>query len=165
MQHDDGPVALILSRQSLPVLDRTRLASAEGLERGAYVLCDAEDEQPQAIIIATGSEVHVALGAQELLKAQGIRARVVSMPCWEAFEAQDAEYRESVLPASVTARVAVEAGAAFGWRRWVGDHGAVVGIDRYGASSPGKINMEEFGFTPQNVARNVRELLSRGTKV
>jgi len=159
MTHRDGPVAFVLTRQKLPIIDRTRFAPASGVARGAYVLADADGGTPQAIIIATGSEVSVALGARELLAKDGIRARVVSMPCWETFEAQSAEYCESVLPAAVKARVSVEAGVTFGWHRWIGDAGIAIGIDRYGSSAPGEINMEKFGFTADNVARVVRSLV------
>jgi transketolase len=161
MVHGEGPVALVLSRQKLSVLDRSRLGAASGLARGAYVLADADGGTPQAIIIATGSEVHVALGAQQLLAKDGIRARVVSMPCWETFAAQSAEYRDSVLPPSVSARVSVEAGVTFGWSQWIGDAGIAIGVDRFGSSAPGETNMEKFGFTPENVARAVRALLDR----
>jgi len=159
LEHNHGPVGIVLTRQNLPVLDRTRLAPASGLSRGAYVLSDPEGEPPRAIIIATGSEVHVALAAQQLLAEQGVPVRVVSMPCWEAFESQSEEYRQSVLPSSVPVRVAAEAGATLGWQRWVGDNGAVIGLDRFGASAPGKTIMEKFGFTPENVARRVTDLL------
>ena len=159
MQHRDGPVAMVLTRQKLPVLDRTVLAPAAGVARGAYVLADADGGAPQAIVMATGSEVHVALAARTALAAEGIRTRVVSMPCWETFAAQDAAYRESVLPASVKARVSVEAGVTFGWHRWIGESGVAIGIDRYGASAPGEINLEKFGFTAENVARAVRTLV------
>ena len=159
MTHRDGPVAFVLTRQKLPVIDRTRFAPASGVARGAYVLADADGGAPQAIIIATGSEVSVALGARELLAKDGIRARVVSMPCWETFETQGVEYRESVLPPAVQARVSVEAGVTFGWHRWIGDAGIAIGIDRYGSSAPGEINMEKFGFTADKVARTVRSLV------
>jgi len=159
MTHRDGPVALVMTRQKLPVIDRSRFASASGVARGAYVLADAEGGAPQAIIIATGSEVALAVAARELLAKEGVRTRVVSMPCWESFEAQSAEYRESVLPASVKARVSVEAGVTFGWHRWVGDAGVAIGIDHFGASAPGETNMEKFGFTADNVARTVRSLV------
>jgi len=155
----DRPTALILTRQDLPVLDRSVLASDENLERGAYVLSDPAEKQPGAIIIATGSEVHVALAAQEILSAEGVPVRVVSMPCWEAFEDQTEEYRESVLPSSVKARVSVEAGSTLGWERWVGEGGRAIGIDRFGASAPGPMLMAEFGFTPERVAAEVRALL------
>ncbi|MFI5364937.1 MAG: transketolase [Candidatus Binatia bacterium] len=161
MAHGEGPVALVLSRQKLPVLDRSRLGAAAGLARGAYVLADADGGAPQAIVIATGSEVHVALGAHQLLANDGIRARVVSMPCWETFAAQSAQYRDAVLPASVRARVSVEAGVTFGWSQWIGDSGTAIGVDRFGSSAPGETNMEKFGFTPENVARIVRALLGR----
>ncbi len=159
MAHTDGPVALVLTRQKVPVIDRSRFAPAAGVARGAYVLADAEGGAPQAIVIATGSEVHVALAGRELLAKEGVRVRVVSMPCWETFEAQSAEYREAVLPAAVKARVSVEAGVTFGWQRWIGDAGIAIGIDRFGASAPGETNMQQFGFTAENVTRAVRKLV------
>jgi transketolase len=154
-----GPAAIILTRQKLPVLDRTQLGAASGLGRGAYVLADADGGMPQAIIIATGSEVHIALAARDQLTKDGIKTRVVSMPCWEIFAQQSAGYRDTVLPPSITARVSVEAGATFGWCRWVGDEGIAVGIDRFGASAPGPVNMEKLGFTPEHVADAVRRLV------
>ena len=159
MTHRTGPVAFVLTRQKLPVLDRTRLAPASGVEKGAYVLAEADGGAPRAIIMATGSEVSVALAAREVLAQEGLCARVVSMPCWELFQAQSAEYRESVLPAAVKARVSVEAGVTFGWHRWLGDAGVAIGIDRFGSSAPGETNMEKFGFTADNVARVVRSLV------
>ena len=159
MTYREGPVALVLTRQKLPVLDRSRLGPAAGVARGAYVLAEADGGAPQAIIIATGSEVWVALAARDLLGKDGIRTRVVSMPCWESFAAQSAEYRESVLPAAVKARVSIEAGVTFGWRQWIGDAGIAMGIDRFGASAPGETNLEKFGFTADNVARAVRRLV------
>jgi transketolase len=159
MTYRQGPVAFVLSRQKLAVLDRSHAVGTGGVERGAYVLAESEGGPPQAIIIATGSEVHVALGARQRLAQDGIRARVVSMPSWELFHAQSPEYRDSVLPKSVTARVSVEAGATFGWSRWIGERGRAIGLDRYGASAPGEINMEKFGFSPDNIARVVRELV------
>jgi transketolase len=161
MTHRGGPVAIVLSRQKLPTLDRQVLAPAAGVARGAYVLADAEGGTPQAIVIATGAEVHAALASRALLLKEGIRVRVVSMPCWETFAAQNGEYRESVLPASVGARVSVEAGATFGWCRWIGDKGIAIGIDRFGASAPGEVNLEKFGFTAEHVAAAVRKLVSR----
>jgi transketolase len=154
------PVGLILTRQKLPVLDRTRLAPAGGLARGAYVLTP-DKGLPQAILMASGSEVHVALAAHEQLGRDGIRTRVVSMPCWETFAAESAEYRESVLPARVRARVAVEAGVTLGWERWIGDAGVAIGVDRFGASAPGELVMERYGLTADHVARTVREVLAR----
>jgi len=157
--HDEGPVALILTRQKVTTLDRSRLAPASGLRRGAYVLADPKEGEPRAVIIATGSEVAVALEAHDLLSGEGIPTRLVSMPCWETFEAQTREYRDSVLPPSIRARVSVEAGVTMGWRRWIGGEGVAIGIDRFGASAPGKVNAEKFGFTPQRVAEAVRSLL------
>jgi transketolase len=156
-----GPTALVLSRQKLPVLDRAQTGSASGVQKGAYVLSDAAGGAPKAVLIATGSEVHLALAAQVLLSKEGVPTRVVSMPCWEAFEAQPAGYRDTVLPPALTARVSVEAGVTFGWRRWVGDRGVTVGLDRFGASSPGETNMEKLGFTPEKVAAAVRSALAQ----
>jgi transketolase len=158
----DRPTALVLTRQPVPTLDRTRFADPEGLRRGAYVV-DRESagaRPPDVIVIATGSELSVALAAAERLRADGgVRARVVSMPCWRLFEEQDRAYRDAVLPPSVKARVAVEAGASQGWEKFVGDAGTVVGIDRFGASAPGDTVMREFGFTPAHVADAARALL------
>lgn len=161
MSHTEGPVALILSRQKLPILERSEGASASLLQRGAYVLADPEEGDPEAIVIATGSEVFKAIEARELLASDGIRARVVSMPCWEAFEEQDTEYRDEVLPPDVTARVSVEAGATLGWERWIGDRGTAIGIDRFGASAPGETNMAKFGFTAERIAEAVRALVGQ----
>jgi transketolase len=159
MSRRDGPCALVLSRQAVPTLDRTRFAPAAGLQRGGYVLSDAQGGPPQAVLIATGSELSVALTAQEKLAAQGVRARVVSLPCWEAFEAQDRAYQDAVLPPDLPIRVSVEAGATFGWQKWVGTGGACVGLDRYGASAPGGTNLKELGLTADNVAAAVSRLL------
>jgi len=159
MTHRDGPVAIVLTRQKVPVLDTATRPPSSGLTRGAYVLADAGGGPPQAIIIATGSEVHVAAAARELLAKEGMHVRVVSMPCWEIFAAESPEYRESVLPSAVKARVSVEAGATFGWSRWIGDAGVAIGIDRFGASAPGEVNMEKFGFTVEHVAGAVRSLV------
>ncbi|TET34947.1 MAG: transketolase [Planctomycetota bacterium] len=162
MRRKEGPTALVFSRQGLPVFDRDKYTSASNLARGAYVLSEAEGGDAQAVIIATGSEVQLALEAQELLAKDGLRARVVSMPCWEAFEAESDDYKESVLPKAVTARVAVEAGVSLGWERWVGMEGAIIGVDRFGSSAPGNLNMEKYGMTAENVAGAVRELLKKG---
>ncbi|RLC71132.1 MAG: transketolase [Chloroflexi bacterium] len=161
LTHRDGPVALALTRQKLPTLDRARLAPADGLARGAYILAEAENGQPEVIIIATGSEVHVALAAQELLAQRGVAARVVNMPSWELFERQPRDYRESVLPPAITARLAVEAGVAQGWHRYVGPAGDVVSIERFGASAPYKVLWEKFGFTAENVATRALALLGQ----
>ena len=159
LRESERPVALVLSRQSVPTLDRTVLTPAEGLTRGGYVLSDAEDHAPRAILIATGAEVHLALSAQRELAAQGIGARVVSLPSWELFEEQDPEWREAVLPASVPVRVSIEAGATFGWERWVGPSGVAIGIDRFGASAPASELFEHFGFTTERIVHTVRTLL------
>ena len=161
LTHRDGPVALALTRQKLPTLDRARLASADGLARGAYILAEAENGQPEVIIIATGSEVHVALAAQELLAQRGVAARVVNMPSWELFERQPRDYRHAVLPPAITARLAVEAGVAQGWHRYVGPAGDVVSIERFGASAPYKVLWEKFGFTAENVATRALALLGQ----
>jgi transketolase len=157
----DGPTALVLTRQKVPVLDRTTHAPADGLRRGAYVLREAPGGAPELLLIATGSEVHLALAAQAVLERDGVRARVVSMPSWELFEAESPEYRERVLPPAVRARLAVEAGATLGWARWVGDAGAVIGLDRFGASAPGEVVLRELGFTVDRVVACARTLLGR----
>lgn len=158
MRKMNGPVALILSRQKMPVIDPAKYASAENLEKGAYILSDSEGE-PELILIGTGSELQLAVGAQEVLAKEGRKVRVVSMPSWELFEEQDAAYREKVFPLAVRKRLAVEAGATFGWYKWVGLDGTVVGLDRYGLSAPGEIVMKEFGFTVENVCAKARALL------
>ncbi|HMA31495.1 MAG TPA: transketolase, partial [Casimicrobiaceae bacterium] len=151
----DRPVALILTRQNVPTLDRTRFAAADGLRRGAYVLADAPSGKPDLILIATGSEVGLVIGAAERLLAQGIQARVVSMPSWELFDAQPAEYRDAVLPPPIGARLVVEAGASQGWHRYTGDRGDVLGVDRFGASAPGDVVLREYGFTVDSVCKRV----------
>jgi transketolase len=153
--HD--PVALVLTRQTVPVFDRSRYAPASGLRRGGYVLADCEGE-PELILIATGSEVQLALGAHETLVGEGIRSRVVSLPCWEIFERQDVSYREEVLPPAVTARVAIEEASTLGWERWVGSSGAIMGMTTFGQSAPFKDVEAEFGFTPEHVAEVAREV-------
>ncbi len=145
-QHD--PVALVLSRQNMPTLDRTKYAAADGLRQGAYVLADADGGEPEVILMATGTEVGLAVGAYEQLVAEGVGARVVSMPSWELFERQPAEYRNQVLPPQVTARVAVEQASTFGWERYVGLTGHMVGMTTFGASAPLKDLQTKFGFTP-----------------
>ena len=155
----DRPVALVLTRQDVPTLDRTRFASAEGLRRGGYVLADAPDAKPALILIASGSEVALVVAAGEQLRARGIAVRIVSLPCWEIFDAQPREYREAVLPPSVGARLAVEAGVAQGWHRYVGDRGDVLSVERFGASAPGPVVLREYGFTVENVCARALELL------
>jgi transketolase len=162
VEQTDSPVFLALTRQAVPTLDRTRLAPASGLRRGAFILAEAEGGDPQAILIATGSEVAVALGARERLAADGIRARVVSMPSWALFARQPREYRDGVLPPTVRARVSVEAAGPMGWERWVGMDGEIVAIGRFGASAPAKRVFEELGFSAENVAAKARALLGMG---
>src|SRR4029453_17239518 len=142
------PAALVLSRQPLPTLDRQTYAPATGVARGAYVLADSPGGSPDVILIASGSEVALAVQAHEQLLAEGIRSRVVSMPSWEIFDRQTQEYRDSVLPPSVTARVAVEQASTFGWERYVGSAGRVIGMKTFGASAPLKALQEKFGFEP-----------------
>ncbi len=154
-----GPTALVLTRQALPIIDRTCLTPAEGAARGAYVLSTTED--PDVILLATGSEVHLALAAQEILAAQKIRTRVVSMPCCELFDKQTKEYREAVLPSTVRARVAVEAGATVAWGRYIGLDGEIVGLDRFGASAPCAVLYRELGLTAEAVAEAARRAILR----
>lgn len=151
LQRREGPTALVLTRQKLPTLDRHKYAAADGAARGAYVLSDVDE--PQVILIGTGSEVHIALEAQALLADRNLAARVVSMPSWELFAEQPADYRHSVLPPAITARVAVEAAATLGWERYVGQTGAVVGLERYGASAPYQAIYRHLGITPEVVAQ------------
>jgi transketolase len=160
LAHTDGPVGIVLTRQKLPVLDRDTLAPAAGLARGAYVLSGADDA-PGLILIATGSEVALALEAHRRLVREGVRSRVVSMPSWELFAAQSRDYRDAVLPPAVRARVAIEAGSPLGWERWVGSEGAIVGVDRFGASAPGAEVMRAYGLTPEHVVEVAREVLGR----
>ncbi|MFC3715532.1 transketolase [Luteimonas soli] len=161
LEAKDRPVALALSRQKVPTLDRGKYASADGLRKGAYVLLDADDGKPEVIVIGTGAETGIALAAVERLQGEGVAARAVSMPCWELFDEQPREYRESVLPSSVPARLAVEAGSPQGWHRYVGDRGDVLGIDRFGASAPGGEMLERYGFTVDNVCARARALLGK----
>jgi transketolase len=155
------PVALILTRQALPTLDRTKFAPASGLAKGGYVLADAAGGGPQVILIGTGSEVSLCIAAHDLLAKEGIRSRVVSMPSWELFDDQPAEYRTSVLPPSVTARVAVEQASTMGWHRYVGSNGRVIGMRTFGASAPLSELQKKFGFQPDLVAQAAREQLQK----
>jgi transketolase len=159
MRHEE-PVALVFTRQSLPVIDRKKYAAADGLSRGAYVLANSDNGNPTLILMASGSEVHAALGAYEQLRKGGVLVRVVSFPSWELFEEQSADYRDTVLPRNVSARVAIEAAATVGWERYVGRRGRIIGIDRFGASAPGEVNQKKFGFTVDNVVARAKELLS-----
>jgi transketolase len=161
LEHTDRPTALALSRQNLPIFDRGVFAGAEGTVRGGYVLADASNGQPQVIIMATGSEVQLAVTARERLEAEGTPTRVVSMPCREWFDAQNAAYRQSVLPSEVRARVSVEAGISMSWRDLVGEAGECVSLEHYGASAPYQIIFEQFGFTADHVVAAAHASLSR----
>jgi transketolase len=161
MARTDGPTVLVLTRQKLPVLDRTGLGAVAGVARGAYVLLDPPGGSPQAILIATGSEVHVALGAARLLQADRVRVRVVSMPSWELFAAQPEGYRNEVLPPAIRIRLGIEAASPFGWRRWITDEGAMLAMEGFGASAPGDRLFQEFKFTPERAAEMLRQLLAR----
>jgi transketolase len=152
---------LALSRQPLPTLDRQTYAPSMGVAQGAYVLADPRDGNPEVILIASGSELSLAVEAHGKLLAEGIRSRVVSMPSWEIFEQQTQEYRDSVLPPGVKARVAVEQASTFGWERYVGSAGHVIGMRTFGASAPLKALQEKFGFEPERVAAAAKELLGR----
>jgi transketolase len=157
----DRPVALALTRQNVPVLDRNQFAAAEGLRRGAYVLVDAPGGKPDLVLIGTGSEVSLVVAARQKLAEQNIQARVVSMPSWELFDQQPRDYRESVLPQSIRPRLAVEAGLPQGWHHYVGDGGDIIGIERFGASAPGTVVMEKLGFTVDHVVERARALLRK----
>ena len=164
VERDDGPTALILSRQKLPVLAGTAEKARAGVARGGYVLRHASGDaaRPDLILIGTGSELQLAAGAAEALEKEGIRTRVVSLPCWDRFEAQDEAYRESILPRAARKRVAVEALSPFGWERYAGDEGAIVGIDHFGASAPGDEVLRHFGFTVERVAEIGRKVVRDG---
>ena len=161
LERRDGPSVLVLTRQKVPVLDRSALGPAAGVRRGAYVLLDPPGGTPQTILIATGSEVHVALAAARLLQADRVRVRVVSMPSWELFLAQPESYRDEVLPPAVRVRLGIEAASPFGWQRWTTDDGATLAMDGFGASAPGDRLFQEFKFTPERAAEMVRQLLAR----
>jgi transketolase len=161
MQLRHEPAVLVLSRQPLPTFDRSKYAPASGLAKGAYVLADAPGKNPEVILIATGSEVSLAVNAHEKLVAEGIRSRVVSMPSWDIFEHQSQEYRDRVLPPTVTARVAIEQASTFGWERYVGTTGRVIGMKTFGASAPLKELQKKFGFEPDHVAATAKELLGK----
>jgi transketolase len=164
VERTDGPVALALSRQKLPTLPGTAERAPDGIPRGGYVLRQGSGEaagtDPGLILVATGSELALAMAVADAMEADGVSTRVVSLPCWERFEAQDADYRDAVLPPSVTARVSIEAGVSLGWERWIGDHGAIVGLDRFGASAPGPVVLRELGFSVEHVATVAREVVA-----
>ena len=155
------PVALVLSRQPLPTIDRTQFAPATGVARGAYVLAEAPGGRPDVLLLATGSEVSLCLDAREQLVREGCHARVVSMPSWELFEQQTLEYRHEVLPPAVKARVAVEQASTFGWERYVGAEGAIVGMHTFGASAPLKALQQKYGFTPERLVEEARAQVAR----
>ncbi|MDZ4358264.1 MAG: transketolase [Variovorax sp.] len=161
MQLTDRPASLVLSRQALPTLDRSRYASASGVARGAYVLADAQGGKPDVLLLATGSEVALCISAYEQLKGEGILARVISMPSWDLFEGQSAEYRDSVLPPDVEARVSVEAASPLGWERYVGRGGTIIGMRSFGISAPGQVAQVHFGFDVAHVVVAAREQIAR----
>ncbi|HEX7436180.1 MAG TPA: transketolase C-terminal domain-containing protein, partial [Caldimonas sp.] len=157
----DRPASLVLTRQALPTLDRSQYASASGVARGAYVLADAADGKPDVLLLATGGEVALCIAAYEQLKSEGIAARVVSMPSWDLFESQSVEYRDSVLPNDVAARVSVEAASPLGWERYVGRRGAIIGMRSFGLSAPGQVVEAHFGFDVAHVVAAARQQLAR----
>ena len=161
IQHTHGPSTLVFSRQPMPTIDRTKFAPVSGVAKGAYVLADADGGKPEVILMGTGTELQHCIVAYEKLKAEGIRARVVSMPCWQIFDQQDAAYKESVLPAAVTARVSIEMAATFGWDRYVGPKGKSIGMHSFGASAPLKDLLVKFGFGPDQVVAAAKQLLGR----
>jgi transketolase len=165
IERRDGPTVLVFSRQTLPIYDRTRFAPVSGARRGAYVLADPAEGQPEVILIATGSEVSLVMDAREILEKEGSHTRVVSMPSWELFSAQAQSYRDEVLPPSITARLAVEAASPLGWERWVGQHGEVLGLDRFGASAPYTDIYEHLNFTPQFIAQRARDIVKRSSQL
>ncbi len=160
VENRDGPTVLVLSRQATPTLDRAELAAAEGLRRGAYVL-NPEEREPEVILIGTGTEVALIVGAEPLLRERGVRARLVSMPSWELFTQQSEDYRESVLPRAVKARLSVEAASSMGWERWVGSEGGILSVDRFGASAPGELVLEKYGFTVDHVVERALALVPK----
>ena len=160
IEHKGSPVALILTRQKLPIFDRKKLASAENLYKGAYIIKEAKDN-PQVILMASGSEVYLAIDAAEKLQEEGINVRVVSFPSWELFEKQDSKYKSQVLPEFVKARVAIEAGVSLGWKRYVGDLGEVISIEKFGASAPYTTIFENYGFTPENIINTAKKVLNK----
>jgi len=159
MEHREGACGLVLCRQNVPVLDRS---SARGdATRGGYVLAEASGGAPKAILLATGSELHVAVEARRKLEAAGVPTRVVSMPCWEFFDKQPRAYRDDVLPAAVRVRVSIEAGVTLGWQKYTGDGGGSIGVDRYGASAPGDVVMREYGITADHAVAFVGDLVKK----
>lgn len=160
IEHTDGPTILVLTRQDIPILDRTGLGDVSGVRRGAYVLATETGDAPDVVLLSSGSEVHLALEAREHLSADGVDARVVAFPSWALFRAESEEYRASVLPPGVP-RVAIEAGSTFGWSEWVGPDGAVVGVDRFGQSGSGTDNYRDYGLTTENLVLAALGVLGR----
>jgi len=158
-----GPVALALTRQGLETLDREKYEPAEGLQQGAYILCDAQDGKPDVILIASGSEVEIALSAAEMLATKKMAARVVSMPSWELFEKQSEKYRRQVLPEDIKAKIAIEAASPQGWDRYVGERGVVIGLNHFGASAPYDVLYEQFGITAEHVVEKAMALVLKQT--
>jgi transketolase len=158
IEHKTGPVALLLTRQKLPTIDRKKYSSADNLVKGAYILIE-NSSTPDIILIGTGSEVQLALGAYEQLAKEGVKARVVSMPSWELFEQQSKEYRNFVLPPSVKRRIAIEALITMGWEKYVGDNGRIIGMNSFGTSAPVDVIFKYFGFTVENVVKTAKEIL------
>jgi transketolase len=163
LEHKGSPVALMLTRQKLPVLDRSVLSPAENLSKGAYVIKDC-DSEPQMILMATGSEVSIALEAADILNETGIKTRVVSFPSWELFDMQSEDYKEEVLPSIIKARVSVEAGVAQGWDKYVGDYGESISIDNFGASASNKVLFDKYGFTIENIVTTCKRVLRKTLK-
>jgi transketolase len=161
LDHREGPVSLILGRQGLPVIDRSRFSSAKDLARGGYVLAESQTGKLDLILLATGAEVHLVLGAHEELSGEGIGVRVVNMPSWDLFERQSARYKDDVLPPSVEARLSVEAASPIGWHRYIGMKGDTICMRKFGASAPYKILFERFGFTVDEVVKRAKALLHR----
>jgi transketolase len=161
MQLKHQPAALVLTRQPVPTLDRSKYASASGVAKGAYILADAPGGKPEVILMGTGSEVSPCVSAYEQLTSEGVKARVVSIPCWALFEKQSDEYKRQVLPPSIKARVSVEAAATLGWDRYVGPTGKMIGMHRFGASAPIKDLLKKFGFTTERVVEAAREAIAQ----
>jgi transketolase len=159
IEQASGPTALLLSRQAVPTLDREKFSSAEGLIKGAYVLADLGDADPELILMATGTEVSLIVAAGESLEAEGINVRLISFPSWELFEDQTEAYKTEVFPPEITARLAVEAGVSQGWHRWVGNKGDIISVDGFGASAPKKFVYKKFGLTSENVIARAKALL------
>jgi transketolase len=162
IEHKGGPVVIVLTRQNLPVIDQEKYTKATELEKGAYILSGSEKE-PALILVGTGSEVSLLIKAQEKLKEEGIAARVISMPSWELFEKQDAAYKESIFPKAMKKRLAVEAGSVFGWHKYIGDEGDMIGMTTFGESAPAEDLFKEFGFTVENVVARAKALINKGS--